>query len=867
MHAPLLLSLIRRREGINACISALTGERAIPDIVNRPLEELDNAVYPQRGTLLADWHALGLARDIGAVWPAFWRVFWTTLAEAQEAAPAAMPQRIAPFAKPAATAAHPRAFRGTKFRPPKQPFVALNLHAWMADDRLLDGFFARHDFERWPVIGPNDDIWPTEIFGGGMPTVAGLLHQHGLNEEAALPTAYKRHFQWLLRTKAPALRIEWLRIWRAFGSPGEGDLLAMLARLCALDASAHAWLELALNLTDARQIIFLSCVLRYQAFHLPATLFGGEQLSAFDALSNDDARFDTYIDIALDNLNRGVRIAYTLVGCELSESVGRFDISGADLRTSFHSDEVPVADIERMSTAVGNDRLHWVRTTWHNCATQPGYVRILKETSWESLTSEAADRWLSLFLISAWDVEDPALRASLWRVRLAMFPDLHREMLALPPERRLRFIAMQTDFINSCDDSKSQESSWPALLPLLARLCRPPFPVGPTGNEVLPVMARHLPASGWLKLAELSDSIWLATEQACRRDNDAALIRMGLSGLCEAMPGFALCALIVATKRLMRSMSLIGCLEYNSRRRFLAQACETSWFATQWQGMDQLAACERIFALCTEYALDSPLPRRLREHIAGKVELNQVQLARHCRVTLARLPFVQLAALDAMAWRYIDGPFNLRDHSAAANHAVRLHASIDGGNKKALRRFLLGYASGGVHAYLDHPLNQQWYMRHPRINADIWGSSHVREFTGNGDIRISIETDPLEILMLGSYVGSCLGLGGLCDYSAVACLVDANKQVAYARDKSGRVVARQLLAIDERDRLVCFAIYPLSADAPVLAAFKQFNQSLARALALDIYRDGDADPYEVKIILAMHWWDDGAMQESESNER
>jgi len=734
----------------------------------------------------------------------------------------------------------------------------------MADDRLLDGFFARHDFARWPVIGPNGEILPVELFGGEAPTVAGLLFQQGMGAEATLPIVYRRHFHWLLRAKPFAM--EWLRLWRGFGSPAGGDVLAMLARLCALDASAHAWLAPALNLSEARQVTFLSCILKYQAYRLPGSLFGGEQLSAFDTLSNDEARFGSYIDIALDNLNRGVSIAYTLVGCQLSENFGRFDVSGAGLRTSFNSDEVPAADIERMARAVGNDRLHWVRTAWHNCAAQPGYVRVLKETSWESLTSEVADRWLSLFYISDWDVEDPVLRAALWRVRLAMFADLHREILALPPERRLRFAAMQIDFIYNCDDPQLQGSSWPVLLPLQARLCRPPYPAGPTGSEVLPAISRYLPASAWLKLAELSDSIWLATERACRRENDATLIRMGLRGLTEAMPAFALCTLIVATKRLMQSMSLAGCLEYNSRRRFLAQACETPWFATQWAGMDHLAACELILALCTEYALDSPLPRRLREHIAGKVELNQAQVARHCRVTLARLPFIQLAALDAMAWRYIDGPFNLRVQSTAASHAVRLHASIDGGNKKALRRFLLGYASGGVHTYLDHPLNRQWYARHPRINADIWGSGNVPGSTGIGDIRISIETDPLEILMLGSYVGSCLGLGGLCDYSAVACLVDANKQVAYARDKSGRVVARQLLAIDERDRLVCFEVYPLSADSSIREAFRQFNESLARTLGIDIYRDNDADPYEIKIILAMHWWDDGPMPESASGE-
>jgi len=95
----------------------------------------------------------------------------------------------------------------------------------------------------------------------------------------------------------------------------------------------------------------------------------------------------------------------------------------------------------------------------------------------------------------------------------------------------------------------------------------------------------------------------------------------------------------------------------------------------------------------------------------------------------------------------------------------------------------------------------------------------------------------------------------------VACLVDANKQVVYARDAVGRVVARQLLAIDERERLVCFEVYPHSANAQVMQAFRRFDAALANSLGLDVYCEVDGDSYEVKTILAIEWWDDGQWRE------
>ncbi|WP_431477273.1 hypothetical protein, partial [Massilia eburnea] len=69
--------------------------------------------------------------------------------------------------------------------------------------------------------------------------------------------------------------------------------------------------------------------------------------------------------------------------------------------------------------------------------------------------------------------------------------------------------------------------------------------------------------------------------------------------------------------------------------------------------------------------------------------------------------------------------------------------------------------------------------------------------------------------------------------------------------------ARQLVAIDECDRLICFEVYPQAADAQVLQAFRRYDNALARSLGVEIYRQNDGDSYEVKIILAVEWWDDG----------
>lgn len=128
-------------------------------------------------------------------------------------------------------------------------------------------------------------------------------------------------------------------------------------------------------------------------------------------------------------------------------------------------------------------------------------------------------------------------------------------------------------------------------------------------------------------------------------------------------------------------------------------------------------------------------------------------------------------------------------------------------------------------------------------------------------VQLAFEQDPFEILKLGTYVGSCLSVGGFCNYSAVACLLDANKQVIYARNEKDRVIARQLVAIDEKDRLFCCEVYPYQCSSAMQAAFKSYDQELADFMGVELYCHQAGSSYDVITILAECWWDDGPWQD------
>jgi len=163
----------------------------------------------------------------------------------------------------------------------------------------------------------------------------------------------------------------------------------------------------------------------------------------------------------------------------------------------------------------------------------------------------------------------------------------------------------------------------------------------------------------------------------------------------------------------------------------------------------------------------------------------------------------------------------------------------------------------------EHPLNRAWLAKHPKVDA-AKGDEGVQlrgEAPGLGTLDLAFERDALEVLRLGSYFGTCLGLGGMMAVSAAAIAMDVNKRVVYARNAAGRPVARQLVAVAEDDRLVCFSVYPQGASKELRRLFRDYDQRLAEYLGLTMYEraeEGKSGEYEIAATVSQYFWDDEA---------
>jgi len=252
------------------------------------------------------------------------------------------------------------------------------------------------------------------------------------------------------------------------------------------------------------------------------------------------------------------------------------------------------------------------------------------------------------------------------------------------------------------------------------------------------------------------------------------------------------------------------------------------------------------------------MPRKLRESLEGKQKLTTAQETRALAKTAGNLGRFKLEILNNLALEMMSTAIGRRKNDVLALHAIQL-ATMAEENSRGLKRMLRRLFAGEPDYVIAHPVTRHWLSHLKKVNSRLWlaGISRARHVEGIGEVEISVEGDPLEVLKMGSYFNTCLGLGGICAYSAAAVALDINKRVLYVKNADGHPLARMLVAIDTEERLVCFSVYPESAPAELKKFFRNTAADWAGLLGTRIYSSApDAPSYNIQNILASGWWDD-----------
>ncbi len=424
-----------------------------------------------------------------------------------------------------------------------------------------------------------------------------------------------------------------------------------------------------------------------------------------------------------------------------------------------------------------------------------------------------------------------------------------------------------------------------------------------------------VPAAGehWFQSLQRPERAAVAALAMGRADRLIAVARLPLQGTGSASDGDAdlfsaawslLAGLGVAegvsaaltraglTGRVVRAVNRLGlCLRFHRRADLRAALADVAGVASddplaelaRWRGevpgrvreiLDRPAALRRELGGLTATADLSAGGRRRADHLRRQLADPAAVAAwvnrDLARVVPAALDEARVARLEAVAEATIRGHFRdvlgvhlPADPSAAVgrnwDNALRLYLTIDR-NRPRLRRLLRREARGD-RGWMAIDARNAAFLRAAAaagVDTAAWRGGLVRRATDDDGrpLRVELETDPLHVLQMGNYFGTCLSEGQSNAFSTVANATDANKRVAYVYDDRGTVVGRKLIAMTAAGQIVGFRTYG-TADRlkPVLDAF---CRHLARRCRATLHPAGRPDAAAVPDLhLSADWYDDG----------
>ncbi len=275
-------------------------------------------------------------------------------------------------------------------------------------------------------------------------------------------------------------------------------------------------------------------------------------------------------------------------------------------------------------------------------------------------------------------------------------------------------------------------------------------------------------------------------------------------------------------------------------------------------GSDISQRCSILNHLSTDHP-SVDLPRKMIKIVLNDGGINslrkEVREKEEAKLEAAemRMLFTAISDYMSVSLTTVMGSKDVDSHSMAMINTTKR-------NRRGGRRALKRHSRKGESARLLHPSNILWFKKPNAFwRPAVWikGVSEELTLVNIGKVTIQTEHRLAEILKMGTYVNSCLSMGGCNQHSAIANALDANKRVLYLHDSEGKFIARQLLAVTKERKLACFMVYHSGHqhDRKMIEyCFARTNKKFAAELGLTIQ---DESEYEIERVICKDWYDDG----------
>jgi len=757
------------------------------------------------------------------------------------------------------TAAHTRGFRGTRYQPPKSASVAkVDLRAAACSRKqsreiLATGWQFRHrvvpDLASklgLPAAGSRRLTEPTVPRD---PFIAAWFPQ--APAEPNLDTGFVENLLWCCRS------LPWKQVAALYGTyqrlrlRHDEQLQTIVARLLASYPGSQTvdWILTIESQAPEQRSAFATLIVESQVVEQgrPPELLARALLEHCPP-----NRYHRWAALALQTVSQSAEPAYLAAGFRLAAAYepDHYFYNVADCK-GFR--QQPLDQILHHPSPQQAAEL--AMPLWQAVGHIPGLMRHLQTLPVARFSSAALSAYLRFMCLLRNHTARTKMTVEDWREVEVCLPALRRMLCAIPTEYLNQATHTVATLLDAWHRAEEIASCLPKAIECVGRLQTPPL--APRGNlsGVLAVFFGVEDPALRQRLLNAPLATYAQLDRACRRANRSLLISWGLRTLLDTHADLVEATLAKESRALLRIASHLGTTNWQVRQRIL-QSWSPSISIRDLQELPLRTLIEQLDSMLPSSGLNI-IPRALRDGSRGARQLSDGQIERHRRRLTAALPRLHLAQLDRHVDARLGSSIGVDQPSPELRFAIGLLHDAES-NRRSFRRFLRAYIQGDKDYLSRHPATLQWYRRNPRIDPELWttGVQTTVASPAGERVTVALERDPIEILKLGQYVGSCLGLGGVLSSSAIAALLDVNKQVVYVRDAHGAVLARQLLAISDQQQMIAFAVYPKSPEW-LVRAFHDHACLFSERLDIEICTQDD---YAVDIVIAEDWWDDGLLE-------
>lgn len=841
-------------------------------LLEAPLNTLGADINRRYKQLLESWNALGTIQ----AWDH--DCLFHLLIVLLETAPLFLPPERhkklppLPFEPPPrkATAKHPRAYRGTTFQPPKTKSLSnLDLRPYVCEPNHLRAVLRK--------LRPYWDAALTQCARAGY-NISGLTSlplnklegielyyaaHHAIYEDIKpykLPTEFVTTILPLLQGTAWREVLDTLSIYWGASVHHDPALLSALSKLLSLNHGKVTleWCRFLIGVPPQRRVMFLTLLIELEVYRVDAAQYSLRNIEQFHAMTPKE-HYQHRLFIFLSAIKQRIPAAYMLAGFQLANAYApSYAFQSMFAGCPSFPYHVVTALIEHVKDTE-NYHDTFALDIWRACGEFSELADLLNGCCWTEFLPETTFRLLNIYLFFAdrWELSTDVLREK-WRYLHQHRHALESTLREIPPGYQVKFLYYMHDFYWYWDSGKELQAYVSIAMALAKRLSCPPFSSRKSGaSEVLSDFIDCTTPQAREQFLQTPNSSFLNLEKACRSENRAQLITYGMAAMLRELPQFAVACFVSFSGKLWSVAKLLGTLRRPRRHAVVKQFRNHPLMNFQADAFSVREACDLIKMYCQE-GITNPIPKKLQAHVYEQYELSDRRIYRYVEKMTQHLYATLLDLLHHQITQELQRHYPSEpEANPQLEHTLQVMSWIDD-NRRGFKRFLHEYMGGNTLYLQTHPKTQAWRAKHPRIRFGVWteGMMLSKVLEKHGSIRIEVEHNPLEALKLGTYMGTCLGVGGLCTYSAAAIVIDDNKHVLYARNRHNTVVARQVVALSEEEQLICFSVYPLNTDRELLALFRDYDRRFAKALGVDPYEGQEDQDYSIRHILSQYWWDD-----------